>query len=107
MKKEMMIGVILRIQDRQRQPVERRQPFAVREIFPQQRAPADVIITVPIAAADRIGLKLQKAHHQHDRGNAEDQIDQTDRLFGLETLTPRELFRCRPLGECWQFRAAD
>ena len=91
-KKEMMVGVIVRIQNRQRQPFERRQPLEM----------LDVIVPVPIAAADRRGPRLKERHHHRDSQEPEDQIDHPYRVLGLEIVAPRQLgrgrFYCRNIG---------
>jgi len=89
----MMIGVILRTQNRQRQPDKVRQPFSVTEIFPQKGTPFDVIIAVPIAAANRFGRKLQQRHYQNDGEKSENQINPTNRRVRPEPLRPSLLRR--------------
>src|SRR5688500_17723162 len=95
----MVIVVIGGIQHSQRQPFECRQPLALREVCPKKLAPFDVVITVPIAAADSLCAKLQESHH-HDNGEKpENEINNTRRRLGLEVLPPRETsflrYRCR------------
>ena len=58
------------------------------EILPEQRRPFDVIVAVPIAAADRVGPRLEKRHHHRDRAKTKDQINDADRLFCFEKLAP-------------------
>ena len=84
----MVVVVIVRVQHGERQPFEFRQPFEMRKIFPQQRAPANVIIAVPVAAADGVGAELQKPHDDRYREETEYKIDRPGRLLGLKILPP-------------------
>src|SRR5690606_6509171 len=86
--KEVVIVVVLRVEYGQRQPFKGRQPVAGAETFPKQGAPANVVIAVPIAAADGGRSELEKAHHHQGGENRKDEINGTGRLFGLEILGP-------------------
>src|SRR5688572_26547090 len=86
-----MIVVILRVEDSQRQPFKCREPLPLRKILPEKGTPSDVIIAVPIAAADRVRAKLEERKNHHDRDESEYQVDESRRLFGLEILSPRGL----------------
>ena len=95
MEQEVMIGVILRVKYRQRQPLERWQPFSVLEVLPQQRRPSDVVITVPVTAANSVGPRLKERQDHQDRAKPEDQINDPDRRLRFKKFVPSLLFRGR------------
>jgi hypothetical protein len=62
--KEMMIDVLVGIQRRQRQPGEDRWKASVTQSFPKHPTPLNVVITIEVATANRIGGELKSPEYQ-------------------------------------------
>src|SRR3954469_23737075 len=101
MKKEMMVDVIVRVQRRQREPDKCWRKMAVADAVPQQRAPANVVIPIEIATANRFCRELKIDEHPADQQGAEKKmqraitlIDQFKRVgFSLSRLFDCEVVR--------------
>ena len=64
--KQMMIDVVARVECCKRQPGKDRRETAVPQTLPEHSAPPDVVITVKVAAANRVTGKLQAPEDETD-----------------------------------------
>src|SRR5437868_4890804 len=100
----MMICVSLRIERRERQPLEGRREMSGPHSFPEQTTPLDVIVAVEVAAADGLRGVLQLAEDESDDDCAEEQErGGVSRLLPEETFAP--LRRPLDLDVCYRFLA--
>src|SRR5687767_4183120 len=90
----MMIGVVVRVENRQREPLEGRQPVAAAYAFPKKLAPPNVVIAVPVPAADGAGAELKERHQHNDGDKPKDQINRARGLIGLQVFTQRRSCLC-------------
>ena len=75
MKEQVMVNVIVRVECSERQPYKLWREMSLPHSLPEQSAPLDVIVTVKIAAADRLRCVLQLAYDKTYYDCAEDQKD--------------------------------
>src|SRR5205085_8107739 len=67
---EVMVNVVLRVERGERQRVERRRGVARQYPLPEHLAPAEVVVGVVVAAADRAGRELQVPEDRADQERA-------------------------------------
>ena len=82
-----MICVSLRIERRERQPLEGRREMSCPHSFPEQTTPPDVIVAVEVAAADGLRGVLQLTEDESDDDCAEDDDASAAREMAVDRTT--------------------